>query len=91
MVEQELLLSEALAASVEVQVDEDFLTNSETREGPGAAATRLAARPTQSKCERYKGMIADNSVQQNEGLKEWPVTVSDDDYQGVHLLGLVMS
>jgi hypothetical protein len=67
MVEQELLLSEALAAEVKVQVDEDFLTNSETREGAGAAATRLAARPAQIKCERWEGMITDSFVQQNEG------------------------
>lgn len=69
MVEQELLLSEALAASVKVHVDEDLWTRSETREAAGAAAARPAARPAQSICGRYEGIMAYGSVQQ-KGIKE---------------------
>jgi hypothetical protein len=51
IVEQSVLLSVALAASVKVQEDEDLLIASETREGVGAATARLAARPAHMRCE----------------------------------------
>lgn len=54
--EQSVLLSVALEASVKVQVDEDLLTASETREGVGAAAARLAARPAHRRCV-YEGIV----------------------------------
>lgn len=50
MVEQEDLLALALAAEVKVQVEDDFLVRSETREGVGAADTRPVARVAQTKC-----------------------------------------
>lgn len=49
MVLQEDLLALALAAEVNVQVADDFLVRSETRDGVGAAETRPAARVAKSK------------------------------------------
>lgn len=67
MVEQSDLLAEALAASVNVQVEEDLLVKSETREGAGAAAARLAAAVASSRCERKEGIILFN---RRNGSKE---------------------
>lgn len=50
MVEQEDLLALALAAEVNVQVEDDFFVRSETREGAGAAETRPAARVAKINC-----------------------------------------